>query len=215
MAATWLLVLTDLAAAAAPRLLIVGAHVLWLGLLVIGLAAQALLQMGVDTNAQPLLTRALPGLALMGLILLQQIYRSSTQSARRALRYFVIGVGGMFLYDLILFFQMELASGISGHVWNARGFVNSLAVPMIALVQQPAVVAHISSRQAVFMRRPWRPSPLSGRDDATLSGISAAPGETLGRSCSLSAPLAPRRSVTSRTATTGGGFHQRNLQQQA
>jgi putative PEP-CTERM system histidine kinase len=152
-AATWLLVLIDLAAAAAPRILIVGAHALWLGLLVIGLAAQVLLQLGVDIDAQPLLSRAVPGLALMGLILFQQIYRNSTQSGRRALRYFVVGLGGMFVYDLFLFSQMELASGISAHAWNARGFVNGFAVPMIALAvrNNPQWSLNIFvSRQAVF-----------------------------------------------------------------
>jgi putative PEP-CTERM system histidine kinase len=152
-AATWLLVLTDLAAAAAPRLLIVGAHVLWLGLLVIGLAAQVLLQLGMDLDAPPLLSRAVLGLALMGLILLEQIYRNSTRSARRALRYFVVGVGGMFVFDLFLFSQVELASGISANAWNVRGVVNSFAVPMIALAvrNNPQWSLNIFvSRQAVF-----------------------------------------------------------------
>ncbi len=153
-AATWLLVLTDLAAVAAPRLLIVGAHVLWVGLLVIGLVAPVLPHFGMDIDAPSLsLSRAGLGLALIGLILLEQIYRNSTQSARRALRYFVVGVGGMFVYDLFLFSQAELASGISADAWNARGVINSFAVPMIALAvrSNPQWSLNIFvSRQVVF-----------------------------------------------------------------
>ena len=153
-AAAWLLVLTDLAAVAAPRLLIVSAHVLWLGLLAIGLAAPVLPQLGMDIDPPSwLLSRAGLGLALMGLILLDRIYRNSTQSARRALRYFVVGVGGMFVCDLFLFSQIELESGISADAWNVRGVVNSFAVPMIALAvrNNPQWSLNIFvSRQVVF-----------------------------------------------------------------
>jgi putative PEP-CTERM system histidine kinase len=153
-AAAWLLVLTDLAAVAAPRLLIVSAHVLWLGLLAIGLAAPVLPQLGMDIDPPSwLLSRAGLGLALMGLILLDQIYRHSTQPVRRTLRYFVVGIGGMFVYDLFLFSQAELVRGIFDDSWNARGIVNSFAVPLIALAvrNNPQWSLDIFvSRQVVF-----------------------------------------------------------------
>lgn len=152
--AAWLLVLTELAGAAASRVLIVGTHVLWLGLLVIGIAAPVLPQLGVQIDTPSLLlSRAGLALALVGLVLLEQIYRNSGQAGRTALRYFVLGVGGMLAYDLFLYSQAELMRGISADAWNARGIVVVFAVPLIALAvrRNPEWSLDIFvSRQVVF-----------------------------------------------------------------
>lgn len=152
--AAWLLVLTELASATAPRVLIVATHVLWLGLLVIGVAAPVLLQLGVPIDTPSLLlSRAGLALALVGLVLLEQLYRNSGQAGRATLRYFVLGVGGMLVYDLFLYSQAELLRGISADAWNARGIVVALAVPMIALAvrRNPEWSLDIFvSRQVVF-----------------------------------------------------------------
>lgn len=152
--AVWLLVLTELAAAAAPRILIVTTHVLWLGLIVAGFAAPMLVHLGVDLGVPALLvSRAGLALALVGLVLLEQVYRNSSQTARRTLRYFVIGLGAMLAYDLFLYSQTELVRGISADAWNARGAINMLAVPLIALAvrRNPQWSLDIFvSRQVVF-----------------------------------------------------------------
>jgi putative PEP-CTERM system histidine kinase len=152
--AAWLLVLTELATAAAPRILIVTTHVLWLGLIIAGIAAPVLIQMGMHFGAPALLvSRAGLALALIGLVLLEQIYRNSSQTARRTLRYFVIGVGAMLAYDLFLYSQAELVRGISADAWNARGIVNAFVVPLIALAvrRNPQWSLDIFvSRQVVF-----------------------------------------------------------------
>lgn len=152
--AAWLLVLTELASATAPRVLIVATHVLWLGLLVIGIAAPVLLQLGAQISTPSLLlSRAGLALALVGLVLLEQLYRNSGQAGRATLRYFVLGVGGMLVYDLFLYSQAELLRGISADAWNARGIVVVLAVPMIALAvrRNPEWSLDIFvSRQVVF-----------------------------------------------------------------
>jgi putative PEP-CTERM system histidine kinase len=152
--AAWLLVLTELAAAAAPRILIVTAHVMWVGLVVGGIAAPVLIHTGVQLGPPALLvSRAGLALALVGLVLLEQIYRNSSQTARRTLRYFVIGVGAMLAYDLFLYSQAELVRGISADAWNARGIVYTLAVPLIAVAvrRNPQWSLDIFvSRQVVF-----------------------------------------------------------------
>ncbi len=152
--AAWLLVLTELARATAPRILITGAHVLWIGLLVFGFAAPLLPKLAVPIESPSmLLSRAGLALALCGLILLEQIYRNSSHAGRASLRYLVIGVGGMLAYDLFLYSQAELMHGISVTAWEARGIVVTFAVPLIALAvrRNPQWSLDIFvSRQVVF-----------------------------------------------------------------
>lgn len=152
--ATWLLVLTELAGAAAPRILTVGTHVLWIGLLVLVIAAPTLppLAAHIETPAL-LLSRSGLALSLCGLVLLEQIYRNSSQTARGALRYFVLGVGTILAYDLFLYSQAELMRGISADAWNTRGLVVAFAVPFLALAakRNPQWSLDIFvSRQVVF-----------------------------------------------------------------
>lgn len=150
----WLLVLTELASSMAPRVLIVTTHVLWLALIIAGLAAPVLMRMGLDVGPPALLvSRAGLALALAGLVLLEQLYRNSSLGARRTLRYFVIGLGAMLAYDLFLYSQAELLRGISADAWAARGLVNAFALPMIALAvrRNPQWSLDIFvSRQVVF-----------------------------------------------------------------
>lgn len=152
--AAWLLVLTELAAAAAPRVLIVTAHVLWIGLVITGFAAPVLVHLGLEIGTPALLiSRAGLALALISLVLLEQIHRNSSQTARRTLRYFVIGVGAMLAYDLFLYSHAELMRGISADAWSARGIVNVIAVPLIAVAvrRNPQWSLDIFvSRQVVF-----------------------------------------------------------------
>jgi len=132
--ACWLVVLVELARPVAPRLLIAGTQVLWIGLLALMVAMSAIpgLAGSIETPSL-LLSRAGLGLALCGLVLLEQLYRNTSPAGRRALRYFVLGLGGIFAYDLFLYSQAELLRGISEDAWNARGFIVAGAVPLIAL----------------------------------------------------------------------------------
>ena len=71
--------------------------------------------------------------ALLLLLLIEQIYRNSAEALRQELKFLAIGVGGLFTYDLFLYAQAELLGGIDGVSWYARGFVNALMVPLLAL----------------------------------------------------------------------------------
>ncbi len=72
-------------------------------------------------------------LALLGLVLLEQLYRNSQATGRFALRYLGIGLGGLFLYDIFLYSQGLLLGAISQDAWYARGYVMALAVPFLAI----------------------------------------------------------------------------------
>ena len=72
-------------------------------------------------------------LALLGLVLLEQLYRNSHATGRYVLRYLGIGLGGLFMYDIFLYSQGLLLGAVSQEAWYARGYVMVLAVPFLAL----------------------------------------------------------------------------------
>jgi putative PEP-CTERM system histidine kinase len=100
-----------------------------------------------------LLSRAQLGSSLIGLILLEQIYRNATHSGRASIKYFIIGVGVIFTYDLFLYSQAELLHALSLEAWNARGVLMVATVPLIALSAQRTRDWSLDvfvSRQVVF-----------------------------------------------------------------
>jgi len=149
--AAWIWLLTDLARTKAPRLLLTGAHVMWIALLIAGICLPLLPQLSREPSL--LLSRAGLTTSLVCLVLLEQIYRNSSQAGRIALRYLVLGAGVLFAYDLFLYSQAELWRAISADAWTARGLIAFLAVPMIALAvrRNPQWSLDIFvSRQVVF-----------------------------------------------------------------
>ena len=95
----------------------------------------------IRSATDPTTTRSLgavliPGglaIALLGLVLIEQLYRNSSEESRWALKPLVLGVGGIFAYDLFLYSQGVLLNTIDPTTWTARGLVNLLFVPMIAI----------------------------------------------------------------------------------
>lgn len=72
-------------------------------------------------------------IALTGLLLIEQLYRNSPAEARWGLKALVFGIGGMFAYDLFLYSQAVLFNSLDAATWSARGVVNVLFVPAIAI----------------------------------------------------------------------------------
>ncbi|MFO1407108.1 MAG: XrtA/PEP-CTERM system histidine kinase PrsK [Steroidobacteraceae bacterium] len=92
-------------------------------------------------------------LALLGLLLLEQLYRNSRAEGRAALRYLAIALGTMWVYDVFLYSQTELLGVVVRESWDARGLVFALTVPMIAVAarRNPQWSLDIFvSRQVVF-----------------------------------------------------------------
>jgi len=151
----WLFVLTGLLSGGAwPRLLTRVTHLL-VAVAVAGTIAIPLI------NAYTILFVPAPAayaagglvLALTGLVLLEQLFRNANPAGRFALKFLVIGVGLLFVYDLYLFSEAQLVRGIDGTSWAARGLVNALAVPLVALAARanPRWSLNIFvSRQVVF-----------------------------------------------------------------
>ena len=130
----WIMFLANLAAAlGVSRLTRWLAHLVWAGPLTIALLLWWQ-SSGSSTDASGVVM--VPGglaVALMGLILIEQIYRNAPAQTRPALKYILFAIGGLFAYDLFLYSQAFLFKAISTDAWNARGLVNAMLVPFLAL----------------------------------------------------------------------------------
>ena len=148
--AAWLSVLAGLVETGAfPRLLARASYVAWAAVLAAGLLA-------LVTGRAWIIQLSLLGgvlLPLMGLVLLEQIYRNANPGGRWSLRYFYLAIGGMFVYDIFLYSQAFLLQTVTAETWFARGYVVALAVPLIALAarRNPAWSLQVFvSRDVVF-----------------------------------------------------------------
>jgi putative PEP-CTERM system histidine kinase len=139
--AGWLLLLAGVFARRLPRWLAILVQVACLSLLV----AQLLYWRYPAVQ----MTRGGLALALLGLVLVEQIYRNSAVRERDWLKYLLFGVGGQFAYDLFLYAQSELLGAIDATAWSVRGAAVALAVPLIAL----AVRRSAGSSTSIFLSR--------------------------------------------------------------
>jgi putative PEP-CTERM system histidine kinase len=72
-------------------------------------------------------------IAIVGLMLVEQIYRGTTPDARWSIKFFCLGMGGLFAYDLAMFADAMLFRKIDFELWAARGFINLLTIPLVAI----------------------------------------------------------------------------------
>ncbi len=92
-------------------------------------------------------------MAVAGLVLVEQLMRNARPESRRAVKYLGIGLGALFAYDFYLYSHALLLGGIDPEIWDARGFINAIVVPVIgiAAVRDPQWSLDIFvSRRVVF-----------------------------------------------------------------
>ena len=132
--AGWIVVLAGLASGVLTRTLAVGSHLLWGGLLAVGVTVQVLeWRGGSAVSLGSFLVRGGLAMAILVLVLLEQVYRNASEQGRYGFKFLAIGLGGQYAYDLFLYSQAELLQGISPESWAARGFVAAVLVPSIAV----------------------------------------------------------------------------------
>lgn len=71
--------------------------------------------------------------ALGVLVLTEQVFRNTSRDSRWALKHLCFGVGFVFAYDFYLYADAVLFNRLDVVLLSARGAVNALAVPMIAI----------------------------------------------------------------------------------
>jgi len=72
-------------------------------------------------------------LALVGLFLLEQWYRNISVEQRWASKFLCLGMASIFSFDFFLYSDALLFAGVNTDFWDARGIVNVMAVPLIAV----------------------------------------------------------------------------------
>lgn len=73
------------------------------------------------------------GLAILGLVLVEQLYRRTPEHGRWGIKPLVLGLGGVFVFDLFLFSEAMLFRRLDPDVWAARGFAHALVIPFAAI----------------------------------------------------------------------------------
>jgi putative PEP-CTERM system histidine kinase len=132
---------------------------------VVGATAAACLLLVVAAIAQPWLG-SLQGrtafltdvlgrivLSVMGIALVEQVYRNARAERRWSIKFMCLGVGGMFAYDFYLYANAALFKQIDVDVFVARGFVSALVAPLVAVsaARNPTWSLDIAiSRQVIF-----------------------------------------------------------------
>ncbi|MEM6639854.1 MAG: XrtA/PEP-CTERM system histidine kinase PrsK [Pseudomonadota bacterium] len=71
--------------------------------------------------------------ALCVLVYVEQLYRNSGSDVRWTLKFLCLGIGGMFAYDIYLFASGLLFLQLNADLWAARGAINALAIPLMAV----------------------------------------------------------------------------------
>lgn len=72
-------------------------------------------------------------LAVVGMALVEQLFRSTRSEDRWSIKYLCFGLGGVLVYDFYLYSDAMLFQHIDAEIWAGRGIVNALAVPLIGI----------------------------------------------------------------------------------
>lgn len=93
-------------------------------------------------------------LAVVGMLLVEQWYRNTPASARWGVKFACIGIGGLFAYDFYLYSDGLLFHEINDETWAARGIVNALTAPLIALsaARHPIWALELSVSRQIVLR---------------------------------------------------------------
>jgi putative PEP-CTERM system histidine kinase len=73
------------------------------------------------------------GLAIVGLIVVEQLYRRVHPQARWGIKPLAVALAAVFGFDLCLYADALLFSRLDGDIWLARGLANALVIPFIVI----------------------------------------------------------------------------------
>ncbi len=105
------------------------------GLLVIGFAGYIVID-GLPSAKEILLTSIIFISLLMSvvvLVLVEQLFRNLIPDKRWTVKYLCVSVGALFVFDLYMYADAIIFSGVDMNLWKTRGFVNALAVPLLII----------------------------------------------------------------------------------
>jgi putative PEP-CTERM system histidine kinase len=92
-------------------------------------------------------------LSVVGLLLIENLFRNTSPDGVWAMKFLVFGAGCIFVYDFYLYSDGLLFGHVNAELFDARGAVNALAAPLLAIAASRnrdwAIELHVS-RAAVF-----------------------------------------------------------------
>lgn len=93
------------------------------------------------------------GLSLLGLLLIEQLYRNASEDELWSLKFLCLGLGTLFIYDFYMYSDALLLQALDTNLWQARGLVAAVVAPWLAVAiarnSNWQVELHVS-RQVVF-----------------------------------------------------------------
>ena len=72
-------------------------------------------------------------LAIIGIVLVEQLYRNVPSESRWAIKYLCLGLIGSYVFNFYMYSDALLYQRIDPVLWQTRGFVEALLVPLIAI----------------------------------------------------------------------------------
>ncbi|MES2116712.1 MAG: XrtA/PEP-CTERM system histidine kinase PrsK [Pseudomonadota bacterium] len=72
-------------------------------------------------------------LAVLGMLLVEHLYRNTPPVGRWGIKFACLGIGGLFAYDFYLYSDALLFRHINSEIWAARGIVTALCAPLIGI----------------------------------------------------------------------------------
>lgn len=71
--------------------------------------------------------------SIIGLMLVEQLYRGFDKEQRWAIKYLCLGLAAMFAFDFIIYSKSLLFGQLDFLLWDSRGLINAICVPLLAI----------------------------------------------------------------------------------
>lgn len=107
--------------------------ILSLGILALDILPSHTITSGLDVGGIDLRLLGHFGMAVIGLVLVEQLFRNTREDSRWAVKYLFLGLGSLFAYDFFMYADALLFHHLDYELWQARGFINAAIVPILAV----------------------------------------------------------------------------------
>ena len=92
--------------------------------------------------------------AVIGLMLVEQVYRNATQESKWSIKFLCLGLGALFMIDFFVYSKSLLFAQLDSLLWSSRGFINALITPLLFIsilrLQANKALKITASRKIVF-----------------------------------------------------------------
>ena len=92
--------------------------------------------------------------AVIGLMLVEQVYRNATQESQWSIKFLCLGLGALFMIDFFVYSKSLLFAQLDSLLWSSRGFINALITPLLFIsilrLQANKALRITASRKIVF-----------------------------------------------------------------